>query len=258
MGFKYINELATAENVDKLLSLVDMVAGAKVDTQNVFDIEDVLSDSDQMQKCVQAVRQNPDSARLLEERYMGPEFDLEALLQLPVGSLGWTYARVLSAMNYDPQFYRIRDIQSDADYITHRVRKTHDLHHILTGFSFDDYGEFGVISVSVGQIGYPAFALIDLIGSLLSFMANQAPQGIDSPLEYYFDLVSQGIRIARQAKPLFPIKFEEGLDRSLDEWRAELNIVPVTEGIWSWYSRPHLRSAIGLPSISQEPQTVGI
>ncbi len=258
MGFKYINELATPENVDKLLSLVDMVAGAKVDTQNVFDIEDVFSDSEQMQKCVQVVRQNPDSARLLEERYMGPEFDLEALLQLPVGSLGWTYARVLKAMSYDPQFYRIRDIQSDTDYITHRVRKTHDLHHILTGFSFDDYGEFGVISVSVGQIGYPAFALIELIGSLLSFMANRGPQGIDSPLGYNFDLASQGIRIARQAKPLFPIKFEEGLDRSLDEWRADLNIVPVTEGIWSWYSRPHLRSAIGLLSISQEPQPVGL
>ncbi|GAB4180177.1 MAG: hypothetical protein Fur006_14100 [Coleofasciculaceae cyanobacterium] len=72
MGFKYIDELATAENVDKLLSLVDMVAGARVDTQNVFDIEDLLSDSEQMQKCVQAVRQNPDSVRLLEERYMGP------------------------------------------------------------------------------------------------------------------------------------------------------------------------------------------
>jgi ubiquinone biosynthesis protein Coq4 len=258
MGFKYINELATAENVDKLLSLVDMVAGARVDTQNVFDIEDVLFDSEQMQKCVQAVRQNPDSARLLEERYQGPEFDLEALLQLPVGSLGWTYARVLKAMNYDPHFYRLRDIQSDSDYITHRIRKTHDLHHILTGFSFDDYGEFGVISVTVGQIGYPAFTLIDLIGSLLSFMANQAPQGFNSHLEYNFDLASRGIHIARQAKPLFPIKFEEGLDRSLDEWRAELNIVPVTEGHWSWYSRPYLRDAIGLPSISQKPQAVGV
>lgn len=244
MGFKYIDELATPESVDKLLSLVDMVAGARVDTKNVFDIEDIFTDSPQMQQCLQAVRQNPDSIRLLNERYMGSEFDLKSLLQLPKGSLGWTYARVLSAMNYDPQFYRIREIQSDVDYIIHRVRKTHDLHHILTGFSFDDYGEFGVISVTIGQIQYPTFQLICLLGSLLSFMSHLPRKGIEKPLEFDFDLVTQGIRIARQAKPLFPVKFEEGLERPLDEWRAELNIVPVTEGLWSWYSRPYLREAI--------------
>jgi hypothetical protein len=27
---------------------------------------------------------------------------------------------------------------------------------------------------------------------------------------------------------------------------------------WSWYSRPHLRDAIELPSISQEPQLVSV
>ncbi|BAY15840.1 hypothetical protein NIES21_16610 [Anabaenopsis circularis NIES-21] len=253
MGFKYINELATPENVDKLLSLVDMVAGGRVDTQNIFDIEDALTDSEQMKRCLQVVRQNPDSAKLVDERYMGPEFDLETLLKLPEGSLGWTYARVLSAMNYDIGFYRLRKIESDVDYITHRVRKTHDLHHILTGFSFDDYGELGVISVTVGQIGYPAFTFIDLVGSLLAFMANQAREGIDSPLEYNFDLVSQGIRIARQAKPLFPVKFEEGLERPIDEWRAELNIVPVTEGLWSWYSRPYLRDALAPTLAAQRP-----
>ncbi|XGV99268.1 MAG: hypothetical protein ACAF41_10080 [Leptolyngbya sp. BL-A-14] len=92
MGFKYINELATPENVDKLLSLVDMVAGGRVDTQNIFDIEDALTDSGPMKRCLQIVRQNPDSAQLVDERYMGPEFDLETLLKLPEGSLGWTYS----------------------------------------------------------------------------------------------------------------------------------------------------------------------
>ena len=50
MGFKYIDGLATPQNVEKFLSLVDKVAGSKFDTQNVFDIDDLLIDSPQMQK----------------------------------------------------------------------------------------------------------------------------------------------------------------------------------------------------------------
>jgi ubiquinone biosynthesis protein Coq4 len=244
MGFKYIDQLATPERVDKLLTLIDLVAGSKMDTENVFDIEDMLSNSPQMQNCLQAVRQDPASVQLLEERYMGADFALDTMLKMPKNSLGWTYAKVLTAINYDPQFYRQREIKSDVDYITHRVRKTHDLHHILTGFSFDDYGELGVISVTIGQIRYPAFILIDLLSSLLVFTTDVKREGVEVPLKYNFDLISQGIAIARQAKLLFPIKFEEALERPLDEWRAELNIKPVTAGLWSWYTRPNILAAI--------------
>ena len=244
MGFKYIDGLASPENVNTLLSLIDKVAGSKVDTQNVFDIEDLLINGPHMKNCLQVVLSHPASAQLLEERYTGPELNLETLLQCPKGSLGWTYAKVLSAMKYDPQFYRKREINSDVDYIVQRVRKTHDLHHILTGFSFDDCGEFGVISVSIGQIQYPAYQLLCLLGSFLSFATNAPSKGNEAPLAYNFDLITQGICIARQAKPLFPIKFEEGFDRPIEEWRAELNIEPVREGLWSWYSRPILAAAI--------------
>ncbi|MFZ4596469.1 MAG: Coq4 family protein [Verrucomicrobiaceae bacterium] len=166
------------------------------------------------------------------------------MLQYPKDSLGWTYAKVLSAINYDPQFYRKREIKTDVDYITHRLRKTHDLHHILTGFSFDDTGEFGVISVSIAQMHYPTFQLICLLGSFLTFATSPPARGDQEALEFSFDLISQGIHIGRQAKRLFPVKFEEGLDRPIEEWRAELKIEPVRDGLWSWYSRPELAAAI--------------
>ena len=244
MGFKYIDALATPENIEEFLKIKDMVAGVGLETSNVFDLEDALKDSPLMQKCLAEVRNDPASAKALEERYIGEDLNLEKLLEMPPHSLGWTYAKVLSALNYDPQFYRARDIRSDIDYITHRIRKTHDLHHILTGFSFDDYGELGVISVTAGQISYPPFILISLLSSLLVYLTDHRDPGVDDQLEYNFDIVSAGIRMARQVKPLFPIKWEEGLERPLDEWRRELNIEPVTEGLWSWYSRPLLQEAI--------------
>ncbi len=244
MGFKYIDALAASENLEQLVKLTDMVAGVQRDSSNIFDIEDALRDSPLMQKCLTKIHQDPASAKALEERYMGEPYDLEKMLAMPPHSLGWTCAKVLPAAGYDLNFYRLREIKSDVDYITHRVRKTHDIHHILTGFSFDDYGELGVISVTVAQIGYPAFILTSLLGSLLTYVTDAKRQGIDNQLEYNFDMVSAGIQMARQAKPLFPVKWEEGLDRPLDEWRSELNIQPVTTGLWSWYTRPHLQEAI--------------
>ena len=150
----------------------------------------------------------------------------------------------MTAINYKPDFYRLRSVESDADYVINRVRKTHDLHHIMTGFSFDDFGENGVISVTVAQLAYPGFMLIDIISLMLSFFAGKDELGID--IEYLFDLISAGIKMGRKAKPLFPVKWEEVFERPLEELREELNIQPVTSGKYSWYSNPKIREAINI------------
>jgi ubiquinone biosynthesis protein Coq4 len=252
MGYRYINQLATPENLNRFLEFVDLAAGAGQETSNVWEIERRLVDSHPMQLCVRAVVQEPASAQLLKERYIGPTYDLQAMLKMPKHSLGWTYGKIMTAMGYDPEFYPHRtQFESDADYISFRVDKTHDIHHILTGFSLDNLGELGVISVIVAQTRYPTFLLIDLLALLMSFFTSdilmseaQSNAELMKTLGYKFELISQGIAIGRAAQPLFPIKWEEGLERSLAEWREELNIEPVLEGPWSWYSRPELQAAI--------------
>jgi len=244
MSFKYINEIATQENINELLTFIDLVAGAGEDTNNVFDISDKLRDSSQMEECLAFMKEDPATAAMLAERYMGADFDLEKPSKMPKGSLGWTYAKVMKAINYQPKFYRLRPVESDADYVINRVRKTHDLHHILTGFSFDDFGENGVVSVTVAQIGHPGFMLIDIISLMLSFFSGKDELGID--VEYLFDLISSGIKMGRKSKPLFPVKWEELFEKPLDELRAELNIQPVTSGKYSWYSNPKIQEAINI------------
>uniref|UniRef100_UPI002612665C Coq4 family protein n=1 Tax=Acaryochloris sp. IP29b_bin.137 TaxID=2969217 RepID=UPI002612665C len=132
MGFKYINEIATPDNINQLLTFIDHVAGAGTDVNEVFDISDLLRDSPQMERCLTWMREDPATAQMIEEQYLGPEYDLDKMLQMPEGSLGWTYARVMSALGYEPHFYRLRNMETDADYVINRIRKTHDLHHILT------------------------------------------------------------------------------------------------------------------------------
>jgi hypothetical protein len=62
------NELATQENVNKLLSFIDLAAGASVDTNNVFHISDKLRDSTQMGKCLALMKEDPATSAMLAER----------------------------------------------------------------------------------------------------------------------------------------------------------------------------------------------
>lgn len=50
----------------------------------------------------------------------------------------------------------------DTDYVTMRVRKTHDMHHIISGCNMT-IGEIGAIVLNVTQYSYPTFMLIDLV-----------------------------------------------------------------------------------------------
>jgi ubiquinone biosynthesis protein COQ4 len=252
MGFRYIDKVITPENLQKFLELADNAAGAGQDVNNIFDLSDKLNTSRPMGVCVKAIKQDAASLALLEERYVGPLYDLHAMLKMPKGSLGWTYARIMEAMGYDPQFYRIPDrFESEEAYVNFRVYKTHDIHHILTGYSMDGFGELGVISVFAGQIGFPAFVFVDLLSMLISFFASdELYTKAETPIEqartlgYKFRIISDGIEMGMRAKRLFPVKWEEILDQPLEELRSQFQIEPVTEGIFSWYSDPKLQSAI--------------
>lgn len=252
MGFKYINNLVTRENIQKFLELVDLAAGSGQDVNNVFDISEKLNQSVPMNRCLKAIKKNPACIQMLEEQYVGPPYDLDKMLQMPKGSLGWTYGRVMSTLDYDPQFYRQPEtFANEAAYVSFRVYKTHDLHHILTGFSLDSLGELGVISVSAAQFAYPTFIFLDLISMIVSFFGNENlyEEDLDATevgktLGYKFEVIGKGLQVGQAAAPLFPIRWEEGLERPLNQWREELNIKPVTTGLFSWYSRPELAAAI--------------
>jgi ubiquinone biosynthesis protein COQ4 len=85
---------------------------------------------------------------MIEERYIGPEYNLNEMLKLPKNSLGNTYAKLMTVMGFEPHFYKSRDrpsLDNESDYVTMRVRKTHDMYHTLSGFNMA-IGEIGIIA----------------------------------------------------------------------------------------------------------------
>ncbi|MEO1256482.1 MAG: Coq4 family protein, partial [Bacteroidota bacterium] len=142
--------------VRNLHSVTDLLKSMGEKTGNILDIEDNFRGSNQMKACVERVKSIPEANALMEARYFGPEFDLEALSKLEQGTLGHTYATVMKTLGFDANAYlkRARAIETDEDWVIMRLRKTHDIVHLLTGFG-PTGGELGVLSIQTVQIGYP-------------------------------------------------------------------------------------------------------
>ncbi|KGF72233.1 hypothetical protein DO97_11405 [Neosynechococcus sphagnicola sy1] len=207
---------------------VDFLKDMGKDTDSVFDLQERLRDTPQMQVCLDRLKANPAMAQLIAERYMGPDIDLAALKQMPKGSLGYSYATVITNLGYDPEFYRDVEIKDDADYVVMRVRKTHDIHHIVTGFSLKPEGETGVLGMMAAQCGYPSFTVILLTALVIAY--KKRPELFNEVLQR----VVVGLQIGWSAELLLAQKWEEGWEKSLEQWRSELQINAVTSGPTSW------------------------
>ena len=255
MGYRYLDRLVNKDSLGRLVELADLAAGAGSSANNVFELQKRLQRSKPMQLCEKRLASDPASAALIAARHVASPYDLEALKAMPHGSLGHTFATVLGAVNYDLDFYPKPDfynnLASDADYISYRIFATHDLHHILTGFSLDTFGELGVLSVSLAQASVPSFAFLDLFVLVLTWFHTDTPiaEISDSLMQgghvvQIFRTISQGLEMGLEAKPLFPVLWEERMEQDLEDLRRELGIEPVREGLWSWYSNSTIAAAL--------------
>lgn len=217
--------------IRNLQTVTDLIKSTGEKTDNVFDIEDNFRHSDQMQACVERVKAIPEAQILMETRYLGLEIDLEALSQLPQGSLGHTYAAVMKALGFDPNFYRRRQIETDGDWITMRLRKTHDITHLITGFG-PTGGELGVLSIQSLQIGYPTSVLLQVAS--LGLALKRRPE----KLQYVTQQTARGMGMALEMQPLIAQRWEEGWEKPIRQWREELNITnPVIDEPYSLKNR---------------------
>ena len=254
MGFRYLNRVASKQHIAEFLELADLAVGGTESASNVFELSRRLK-GNPMMVCERRLKQDQEAADLISQRRLCGPYDVTALKQLPKGSLGHTYATVMEALNYDINFFPessfYNNLETDADYINYRVYATHDIHHIVSGYSLDNFGELGVVSISVGQFSFPGFLFLDLVGLMLAFfqtekLDDEFNDDLEqaSSLGYSFDLISQGMAIGIKAKPLFPILWEERMAQNLEELRSELGIETVRDGKYSWYSNPTIMNAL--------------
>lgn len=218
-------------SVKNIRTVLDLLKSAGENTEDVFDIDDNFQGSAAMRICVDRVRAIPEARQLMEERYLGPAIDLDALSTLPRGSLGNTYASVMKALGYDPNFYRVREIKTDEDWVIMRLRKTHDIRHVVSGFG-PTGGEAGVLAMVGVQIGHPLSVLIPIVN--LAATLKVQPEN----LEVVTHQVARGMSIGLEAKPFIAQRWEDMWDKPLAQIRQDMNITkPVIDEPYSLKNR---------------------
>jgi ubiquinone biosynthesis protein COQ4 len=119
-----------------------------------------------------------------------------------------------------PDFYRKLDIKDDYSYIAMRVRQTHDIWHIITGFSTDLAGEIGLQTFTLTQTRSPLSVTL-LAGTIVFALKSSIS------LNPLVKTMQKGWQMGESAKPFLAQKWEEDWEKPLSEWRADFNIESV-------------------------------
>ncbi len=152
--------------------------------------------------------------RLLRERPTidSKTVDFERLRALPKTTLGGAYARYLDDNGLDPDLFQAPPgLPPLVSYVAQRIRQTHDIWHVLTGYAPNVAGELALQGFTFAQLRMPSSLAIATLGTL----ARARPEA---------RRVLEGYRRGRDAEFLPVIRFE-------DHWEDDVTLLAERLGI---------------------------
>jgi ubiquinone biosynthesis protein COQ4 len=172
------------------------------------------------QRHAEQLAKTPEGHALLKERptLQAHNIDLKALEQLPDGTVGRAFAKYFSDNKISP-FSTPYEVRNDQDYVVKWYRETHDLHHVLTGYATDAIGEMELQAFAWGNLGLRTSQFILLVAALVR--PHKLP-----PIWKYSDRLRDAYRRGKASKNLFSARYEQSMEKTLDQMRAELAIPP--------------------------------
>lgn len=189
-------------------------------TESVFDIEDGLRGSEAYRLSLGYLQSIPAVLSLMASRYLGAPADIDRFLTLPEGSLGHTFARHIVDHGFDPDYFRKIEVRDDLDWVLMRMRQTHDIWHVVTGFDTSRIGELGLKAFELAQTRRPMAAVI-ASGGVMRYLLKDPDQ-----LSEVLRRISTGYRLGLACRPFLAQRWEDGWERPLADWRAELRVDP--------------------------------
>jgi len=193
------------------------------DTSQVFEIIDSLAGRS-FENSFKRFRRSPHGPRLIEEQ---PDIvtllnDRDALGAMPAGSLGRAYLDFVIREELTPEGLSSASKEFDQDpaapkgayWFGARLRDTHDLHHVLTGYNRDLVGEASLLAFTWAQTRNRGIGAIVLMAYIRS--------GKDNPSAR--TMIRAGYRRGRKAAWFPEQDWEQLLTQPLEEVREHLRL----------------------------------
>ena len=162
------------------------------------------------------IESTPEGAALFADqpRIDRKHVDFDALRALPDGTLGREYARFLDDNGITPDAFEELPAVGDERiaFMMLRMRQSHDLWHVLTGYTPDVVGEIRLQAFTFAQTNAPSALLLTIFGTVRWTLAKKGHVG-------------EGMHAYRRGKAtkwLPTFRWEDHWDMPLDELRAML------------------------------------
>lgn len=187
----------------------------------VFKYAETLRDPKVFEEGVAYHMTLPGGPEVLETRPRLGALDLDALALHAPGTLGRAFAEHMKAANLDPAAIPTLDAKSPGEYVFAHYYETHDIWHVLTGFSTDKAGELGLQAFYLGQGGPARLSAMILSAGFLELLLKQDEWG---DREARLFQIARGYVMGKRSKPLFGIRWQDLWDVPLVEIRRRFGI----------------------------------
>ncbi len=180
-------------------------------------------DNELRQAYNQAMLGHPGTAEAYQEGFLRTTLEVQNLKECQPGSLGYTYYHQIVDNGLEFEIlktHQLVQINGVTDYSGRRVLQTHDLWHVVTGYTTDGLDEIALQAFQLAQLGSPFSS--NLLAMLMTRAALLNPQMIP----YFMQAISEGWQHGRSSCPFLPIRWENFWNSPVEELRHKLQIQP--------------------------------
>lgn len=212
--------------VDAVVALARLLRDPN-DTQQAFRVVQAL-DGGHVEGLFRRFADTASGARLLRERpsLLAALTDRAALEALPEASLGRAYLAFCDREGIAPgglveasELERRALLRPELRFMADRLRDSHDLWHVVTGYRTDLRGEGSVLAFTAAQTGSYGVSLLAGAGYLRSYTFDDA---LGQPSR---ELIGQAFVRGRRAAWLPALEWERLLQEPLERVRARVNLL---------------------------------
>lgn len=186
-------------------------------------------------KCaLEKLSQDPNTWEKIQKREPVSLLDLEALRRFAPGTLGHAVWKHMDDNGLQPNLLPV-EVKDTGTYVRSRYRKTHDIWHVVTGYSTSIADELALQAFTLAQINGPGSGLVLGIGMFhyVFFKPAQLPAVFEAMVEGY-------IR-GQRAVPLLGVDWQSLWDKPLVEVKRQLRTEPLTA------SRNQVNATVDMP-----------